>query len=109
MLYTEFEKQGMAVFLLLPQNICECVRCLLIADITWAEGWKLIINKLDEIYLGDLNTSAYMAFKDFHCYKRNIGINKFLVHCEFLYQKLQKIWYDTPLQGAFIFGLNAAN
>ena len=76
------EKQGPAVFLLSPQNICQCVRHLSIVDISWAEGLKLITDKLDEIYSQDLNTSTYIAFKDFYSYKRDIdvNINDFLMH-----------------------------
>ena len=59
-------KQGAAVFLSLPQNICEYVSYLLIADIDRAERLKLIMDKLDKIYLQDSNTSAYIDFKDFY-------------------------------------------
>ena len=62
---------------------------MLIAGIGRAEGLKLIIDKLNEIYLWDLNTSVYMAFKEFYSYKRDISINinDFMVLNEFLYQK----------------------
>ena len=94
-LYTDLakEKQGPVVFLSLPQNIRKCFRHLLIMDIGRAEGLKLIPDKLDEIYLWDLNTSTYMAFKDFYLYKRDNGanINDFMVRYEFLYQILQKL------------------
>ena len=58
-------------------------------DICGAEGLKIIMDKLDEIYLQDPNTSTYIAFKKFYFYKRDIGINinNFLVHYEFLFQK----------------------
>ena len=45
------EKQGLAVFLSLPENILECIRHLSIGDISRGEGLKLILDKLDEIYL----------------------------------------------------------
>ena len=79
------EKLGLVVFLVLPHNIHECVRHLLISDIGRAEGFKLITEKLDEIYLQDPNTSIYMAFKEFYSCKRDIGVNIFLMHYEFLY------------------------
>ena len=48
-------------------------RHLLIVDIG-KEGLKLITNKFDEIYLQDLNTSAYMALKEFYFNERDIGV-----------------------------------
>ena len=91
-----FGKTGLAVFLSLPQNIYEYVRHLSIADIGWGEGLELITDKLDEIYLWDLNTSIYMAFKKFYFYKSDIGINinDFLVHYKFLYQKFGMTLFD---------------
>ena len=56
------------------------------------------MDKFDEIYLWDLNTSTYMAFKEFYSYKRDIGINinDFMVCSEFLYQKLQNFGMALP-------------
>ena len=86
------EKHGQVIFLSLPLNTCECVRHLSIVDNSQAEGLKTSMNKLDEIYLQDPNASAYMGFKEFCSYKRDIDkkINDFLVCYEFT-----KIWYDT--------------
>ena len=96
------EKQSPAVFLSLTQNICECVRHLSIVDISWAEGLKIFEDKLDEIYLQDLNTSTYIAFKEFYSNKSDIyaNINDFLVCYQFLYQKLQK-FSRTPTDRLF--------
>ena len=47
------EKQGLAVFLSLSQNLYECVRHLSMADINQAKGLELIMDKLGEIYLQD--------------------------------------------------------
>ena len=59
------------------------------------------MDKLNEI-------NAYLAFKEFYFYERNI--NNFLVHNEFLYQKLQKFDMTFPKRmKAFFFVLNAAN
>ena len=63
------EKQGLVVFLSVPQNICECIRHLSIDDISRADGLKSTTDKWDEIYLQDWNTSAYMAFKYFYSYR----------------------------------------
>ena len=66
------------------------------------------MDKLDEIYFQDLNTSAYMAF---YSYKRDIGINinDFLVHYKVLYQKLQKFGMTLFNGVLFFFVLNAVN
>ena len=88
MLYTDLpkEKQDLSVFMSLPQNIHECVRHL---SVSRAEGLKLITDKLDELYLQDLNTSAYVAFKEFYSYKRNIGVDMtFWCVTNFFNQKL---------------------
>ena len=52
----------------------------------------LLTDKLDEIYLRDEHTMAYMAFKDFHSNKMTAGvkINNFSVWDEFLLKKLRK-------------------
>ena len=34
---------------------------------------QVIMDKLDEIYLCEENTMAYMALKDFHSFKRTAG------------------------------------
>ena len=82
-----------------------------IADIGQTEGLKLITNQLDEIYLRDPNTSAYMAFKESYSNKRDIGINinNFLVNYEFLYQKLQKFGMTLVDGVQAFFQLNAVN
>ena len=51
-----------------------------------------------------------MALKEFYSYERDIGINinDFLVHYEFLYQKLQKFGMTLP-DGVQFFVLNATN
>ena len=67
------EKQGLAVFLSLPQDIHKWVWHLVIMDIDWV--------KLDKIYLHDKHTMAYTAFKVFYSYERTarVNINDFFV------------------------------
>ena len=111
------------VFLSFPQNIYESVWHFSIADISQTKELvitkippdsvflllslyttfrlvNLVINmdKMDEIYLQDPNTSTYIVFKDFYGYKIDIGINinNFLASYEFLYQKLQKFGMILP-------------
>ena len=69
----------------------KCIRNLLIVDIGRVEGLKVITDILNEIFLRNPNTSAYIVMKKFYSYKRDIGenINVFLVRYKFLYHKLQ--------------------
>ena len=69
------------------------VRHLLIVPISQAERSKLIMDKLNEIYLQNPNLSAYMAFKEFYSYKRviSININDFLVHYKFFMRNYKNL------------------
>ena len=86
------EKQGPEVFLSLPQNIRDCVQHLAITDIGRIDVLWVIMDKLNEIYLHDKHTMAYMAFEDFCFYSRTAGlnINNFLARYKFLCKKLCK-------------------
>lgn len=105
------EKKGPAVFLTLPPNIRECVRELPTSDIGGRDGLKILIKKLDDIYLKDEHTRAYMTFKEFYTYKRSSGtsINDFLVRYEFLYQRLKKFYIILPEGVQAFLVLNAVN
>ena len=75
MLFTDLpkEKQSDSIFVIITEH--RYVRYLSILDIGWAEGLKIIIDKLDEIYLWDPNTSTNMTFKEFNSYERDNGID----------------------------------
>ena len=67
------EKQGPAVYLTLTGRARDAVRELKLEDIGSATGVKQIIDKLDTLYLGDVNSRAYLSFKEFYDYKRGSG------------------------------------
>lgn len=60
------EKQGPEIFLTLSTNICECFQHIVVTDIGREDSLQIITDKLDEIYLEDENTGAYMSFKEFY-------------------------------------------
>ena len=67
------EKKGQAVYLILPKKSREVVRNRSLTDLSDKEGLKKIIAKLDEVYLADSNTRAYIAFIKFYNSKRSSG------------------------------------
>ena len=84
--FTE-RKARPSIILSLLHNICECVRHLTVTDIGRIDKLQVITDKLDEIYLRNKHTKAYMAFKDFYSNKKTTGvnINDFLILYNFLY------------------------
>ena len=112
-LFTELEKvkQGPAVYLILKGNAREAVRDLKPEEIGAAGGVKKITDKLDQLFLKDINTQTYLAFKDFYNYRRpsGVSITEFLVHYEYLYHKLGKYEIKLPEGVQAFFVLNAAN
>ena len=66
-LFTELEevRQGPAVYLILKGNAREAVRDLKPEEIGAAGGVKKITDKLDQLFLKDINTQTYLAFKTF--------------------------------------------
>ena len=105
------EKQDLAVFSSLLQNIHECIRHLLIADIGWAEGLKLITDKM--------NWNIFMRpeHKCIHGFQGILLQQKWYwdkykclsVWYEFLYQKLINFGMKLPNGLKAFFVLNAAN
>ena len=73
-LYTDLEKKkrGPPVYLQLEGKARDAVRELKPEDIAKDTGLQSIMDKLDEVYLKDKNTS-YTAFKEFYEYKRSSG------------------------------------
>lgn len=113
LLFTDLDKkkQGPAVYLTLAGRARECIRDLTPAEIGSDEGVKKIVEKLDTIFLKDVNTRSYLAFKDFYDYKRppGIGMTEFLVRFEYLYHKLSVFDIKLPEGVQAFFLLNAAN
>ena len=104
------EKQGPAVFLSLPQNICKCVWHLVRIDLGWTDGLRVIIDKLDKIYLWWTHYGIY-DIQGFLFLQKTVGmnINNFLVQYKFLYQKLHKFGNTLPEEVQAFFFLNVVN
>ena len=89
---TKPEKLGLSVYLSLKGQARDVVRNLKPADIAVADGYKIVIDELDKVYLKDNTTQAFCAFKDFYEYKRSAGQNfaEFIVEYDQRYRKVEK-------------------
>ena len=105
------EKKGPAVYLSLPKNVREGVRDLTIDTLSSDNGLSKIIEKLDDIYLADANTRAYLAFQKFYVCKRECGetYEAFIVRFEQLYNDLSGHDMTLPDGIRAFFLLNASN
>ena len=112
-LYTDLEnkRKGPAVFLSLTGEARECIRTLKKTDIGAENGLEKIIAKLDSFYQQDINTRAYLYFKQFYEFRRTVGmsITDFLVKYEFLYHQLSDYEVKLPTGVQAFFLLQALN
>ena len=104
-------KRGPTVYLSLAGKARDAVTDIDVEAIGKDDGVDIIIKKLDEVFLKDKNTLAYMAFKTFYNFRRTAGMSmqEFIVDFERYYNEMKK--YDTKLpDGVLAFMvLNAAN
>ena len=107
----EAKKRGPAVYLSLDKKAREAVRSLTVAQINADDGLAKITERLDEVYLQDQNTRAYMAFQNFYRCKRESGetFEKFIIRFEGLYNDLVEHQLQLPEGIKAFFVLNAAN
>ena len=112
--YTELDlkKRGAAVFLSLKGKAKEAVRDMKAATLNVDAGLDMVKKKLDEVFLKDVNTRAFIAFQKFYQYRRASGDNyeTFIVQFEQLYHKLTEIpnmQFPDGVQAFFL--LMAAN
>ena len=112
-MFTEYSeaKRGPAVYLSLVGKARDAIREIPAANLANAEGVKTITDRLDQIYLKDKNTQAYMNFKDFYEYRRSQGetFNQFIVEFEKLYTKITQYDMVLPSGVKAFFLLQAAN
>ena len=75
------------------------------------EGIKLITDKLDNVFLKDINTRAFYAFQEFYEYKRASGdtFESFIVKFEQLHTKVSEFKMVLPDGVRAFFILRAAN
>ena len=69
-----------------------------IKDLTDDQGVKKLIEKLDSLYLEDINQSAYAAYESFEMYRRpkDMNMKEFLNNSERLYNKLKVYQMELP-------------
>ena len=105
------ERQGPAVYLSLTGRAREVVREISTEDIGAANGLTTILAKLDEVYLKDQSTQAFLAFKEFVHYARESGdtFTDFIIQFEKLYHKCIKHEMNLPEPVRAYFLLAAAN
>ena len=112
-MFTDIEekKRGPAVYLSLTGKAREAVRDIRPAELGGNNGVEKILEKLDGLFLKDSSTRAYVAFKEFHEFKRSSGENfaDFIIKFEQLYGKLVKYDMDLPQVVQAYFLLSAAN
>ena len=89
------QKQGPTLYLKLTGRARECVHELTPEVIGGDDGVKIIIEKLDKLFMKDLNTRA---FKEFYDYRRPAGVSiaDFIVRFEYLYHKLKQFDMKLP-------------
>ena len=108
---TKPEKLGLSVYLNLKGQARDVVCNLKPADIAVTDGYQIVIDELDKVYLKDNTTQAFCAFKDFYEYKRSAGQNfaEFIVEYDQRYRKVEKYEMTLPQGVQAFFLLKAAN
>ena len=92
------KKQGPAFSLTLQGKAQEAALEIEIKDLTDDQGVKKLTEKLDSLYLEDINQSAYAAYESFEMYKRpkDMNMKEFLNKFERLYNKLNVYQMELP-------------
>ena len=108
---TDKKQLGGMLYLSLKGKAREYVRGINENDICSDTGFDCILAKLDEIYMKETDTRAFLAAEDFISYQRESGgdIRDFMIHYDYLYGKLSE--FDMVLPEGFqaMFLLRAAN
>ena len=105
------KRHGPAVYLSLKGKAREAVRGIAINDLKGDNGVKVILEVLDSVFLSDLTTRAYHAFKEFVEYRRSSGdsFSTFIVEYEKHYREVKKYNLELPTGVQAFFLLQAAN
>ena len=102
---------GGMLYLSLKGKARDYVRAIKEEDICSETGFDTILEKLDEVYMTDKDTLAFVAAEEFMSYQRERdgSIRDFLIHYDYLYSKLAA--FDMVLPEGFqaLFLLRAAN
>ena len=107
---TPKNERGPVVFLSLHEKAQDKVRKIQ-KQLGAKNGLKLLMDRLDSLYMNDKNTRSYHAFKEFHGYKRDSGesIQDFVAKFEALYDKLEEFQMVLPEGVKAYYLLAAAN
>ena len=91
-------KQGPAVYLSLTGKAKDAVADVPVEDIGKDDGVNQLVAKLDEVYLKDKNTLAYLAFKAFYNFRRTAGMSipTFVVDFEKYYNEMKRYEMKLP-------------
>ena len=104
------KKKGPALYLSLDEKRRECLRELTPARIGGDNGFKLICDKLDGVYLENENLRTFTAFKNLYEFRRPADMSKeFIIKYEALYHKLDEYHIQLPEGVQAFFVLTAAN
>ena len=89
---------GGMLYLSLKGKAREYVRDITDDDICSDTGFDIVLAKLDEIYLKEKDTRAFLAVEEFIEYKRKSDgdIRDFIVHYDYLYGKLKEFEMVLP-------------
>lgn len=102
---------GGMLYLSLKGKAREYVRGIKEEEICSDTGFDTILKKLDEIYLEETDTRAFLAAEEFISYEResNGDIRDFMIHYDYLYGKLAEFDMKLPEGFQALFLLRAAN
>ena len=105
------KKKGPALYLTLQGKPRECLRELTPARIGGDNGYELILQKLDAVYLEDINFRTFTAFKSFYEFRRSadMSMKEFVISYETLYHRLDEFNVRLPEGVQAFFVLTAAN
>jgi len=105
------KQSGAAVYLSLQGTARDAVRDVDIDVLQTDTGLEDLIKLLDAVFLKDMSTQAFCAFRDFVEYKRSSGetFATFIVEFEKRYRKITQYKMELPTGAKAYFALQAAN
>lgn len=99
-MFTDLDKtkQGPALLLSLTGKAREAALELDISDISDEKGLDLVMERLDKLYLIDVDQLAFSAYEKFESYARspNVSIESYLADFDHLYNNIKKYGMELP-------------
>ena len=94
----EKKKQALAVYISLTGRAAVVTSELEIADLKTDGGLKLLLEKLDSLFLVDKGRRQFTAFRDLYSLRRNpeVSVRQFVVDFEHLYYNFSKLNMNLP-------------